>query len=185
MNARVKKGWNAFRQLTPLLLCKGVPLSVKGRLYDACVRSTMLYGSETWALRVSDETKLERSDMRMVRYICGAKLSDRISCADLRERLGLEDLKLVLRKRRLRWFGHVERREEEWIRKSLVMEVEGKRPRGGPKKTWMKIVERDMMNMALNRQDALVRDEWRAGINGRGGEGPRYRLTRGNLDNGL
>ena len=75
---------------------------MKGRLYDACVRSTMLYGSETWALRVSDATKLERSDMRMARYICGAKLSDRISCADLRERLRLEDLKLVLRKRRLR-----------------------------------------------------------------------------------
>ena len=145
----------------------------------------MLHGSETWALRVSDETKLERSDMRIVRYIYGAKLSDRISSAHLRERLGLEDLKLVLRKRRLRWFGHVERRDEEWIRKSLVMEVGGKRPRGRPKKSWMEIVESDMRNMGLKRQDALAWDEWRAGINGGGRRRPRYRLTRGDLDNGL
>ena len=29
LNARIKKGWYAFRQLTPLLLCRGVSLRVE------------------------------------------------------------------------------------------------------------------------------------------------------------
>ena len=168
LNARIKKGWNAFRQLSSFLLCKGVSLAVKGRVYDACVRSTMLYGSETWAMKMSEEVKVERNDMRMIRWICGARLSERIPSEELRRRLGLEDIKLVLKRRRLRWYGHVERREGEWISKALLMEVDGKRPRGRPKKSWLEIVEKDMRDMGLKKQDAKARDVWRAGINGRG-----------------
>ena len=168
LNARIKKGWNAFRQLAPLLLCKGVSLVVKGRVYDACVRSSMLYGSEAWACKMADEVRVERNDMRMIRWICGAKLSDRIQSEVLRRRLGLEDIKIVMKKRRLRWFGHVERRDEGWIKKALTMEVAGTRPKGRPRKTWMEMVEKDMRDMGLKKQDAKDRGVWRSGINGRG-----------------
>ena len=52
----------------------------------------MLYGSETWALRKIDESKLEINDMRMIRRICRAKLTDRIYSEEYRKRLGLEDI---------------------------------------------------------------------------------------------
>ena len=182
LNARIKKGWYAFRQLTPLLLCRGVSLRVKGRVYDACVRSAMLYGSETWALRKIDESKLEINDMRMIRRICRAKLTDRIYSEEYRKRLGLEDINSVLKKRRLRWFGHVERRDNEWIKKSLVMEVGGKRPRGRPKKSWLELVESDMRDKGLKKQDALARNEWRAGINRKGRRRTKVETNPGNLE---
>ena len=158
---------------------------MRGRVYDACVRSTMLYGSETWALKVLDEMKMERSAMRMIRLICRTKLRDRIHSEELRKRLGVEGIRSILRRRRLRWFGHIERKEDEWIKKSLIMDVAGVRPPGRPKKPWMEVVESDMKDMGLKMQDVLNRDAWRAGIKRGSIRKVRDRLTQGNLENGL
>ena len=35
-----------------------------------CVQSSMIYGSETWAVNAEQEVKLERAEMRMVRWMC-------------------------------------------------------------------------------------------------------------------
>ena len=47
---RVRSGWKKFRELSGVLTNKKVVLRLKGRgrVYAACVRSAMLYGSETW-----------------------------------------------------------------------------------------------------------------------------------------
>ena len=44
--------------------------------------------------------------MRMVRWMCGVKLKDRFPSKELRERLGVDDIALVLQQNRLRWYGH-------------------------------------------------------------------------------
>ena len=49
MEARIRVGWNKFRQLVPLLTNKDTSLIRRGKLYSSCVRSSMLHGSETWA----------------------------------------------------------------------------------------------------------------------------------------
>jgi len=46
VEARIRIGWNKFRQLVPLLTNKDMSLIMRGRLYS--VRSSMLHGSETW-----------------------------------------------------------------------------------------------------------------------------------------
>ena len=47
--------------------------------------------------------------MRMVRWMCGIKLKDRLPSKELRERerLGMDDIALVLQQNRLHWYGHV------------------------------------------------------------------------------
>ena len=46
---RVSKGWGKCNMLAALLGNKVVSGKVKARLYEACLRSCMLYESETWA----------------------------------------------------------------------------------------------------------------------------------------
>ena len=128
------------------------------------VRSCMLYGSETWPLKREEEAKLERNEMKMIRWMVGVKVTDRVRNTDLRKRLGLEELQIILRKRRLRWFGHVERREGEWVKECMKINVSGKTPRGRPKKTWWEIVEKDMKMAGLKREDARDRVLWRDGV---------------------
>jgi len=58
--------------------------------------------------------------MRMVRWMCGVKLKDRPPSKELRERLGIDDITLVLQQNRLRWYGHVLRKEDDdWVKKCI------------------------------------------------------------------
>jgi len=54
------------------------------------VQSSMLHGSDIWPLRKENEVALQRAEMRMVRWICGVKLQDRVPSKELRGRLGLD-----------------------------------------------------------------------------------------------
>ena len=124
VEARIRIGWNKFRQLVPLLTNKDVSLIMRGRLYSSCVRSSMLHGSETWPVRKENVVALQQAEMRMVRWMCGVKLKDR-----------LPNKVLVLQQNRLRWYGHVLRKDDNWVKKCMEYEVEGPRPRGRPKRT--------------------------------------------------
>ena len=86
VEARVRIGWNKFRQVVPLLTNKDVSLIMTGRLYSSCVRSSMLHGSETWPVRKENVLALQRAEIRMVRWMCGVKLKDRLPSKELRER---------------------------------------------------------------------------------------------------
>ena len=48
VEARIRVGWNKFRQLVPSLINNDISLIRRGKLYSSCVRSSMLHGSETW-----------------------------------------------------------------------------------------------------------------------------------------
>ena len=116
--ARIRIGWNKFRQLVPLLTNRDISLIRRGRLYSSCVRSSMLHGSETWPVRKENEVALQRAEMRMVRWMCNVKVKDRVPSKELRERLGIDDIILILQQNRLRWYGHVLRKEDtDWVKK--------------------------------------------------------------------
>ena len=58
---------------------------MRGRLYSSCVRSSMLHGSETWPVRKENVVAIQRAEMRMVRWMCGVKLKDRLPSNELKE----------------------------------------------------------------------------------------------------
>jgi len=65
----------------------------------------MLHGSETWPIRKENEVANQRAEMRMVRWMCGIKQQDRVPSKGLKERLGLDDIILVLQQNRLHGMG--------------------------------------------------------------------------------
>ena len=66
-------------------------------VHHAGVRSIMLHGNEICPVRVKDMCCLERNDVRMVQWM---------------RRLNLESIRTCMQNRRLRWFGHIERKDE-------------------------------------------------------------------------
>jgi len=61
----------------------------------------MLHGNETWPARKENVVALQR---------------DRSPSKELRERLGIDDIALVLQQNRLRWYGHVLRKDDDdWV----------------------------------------------------------------------
>jgi len=81
---------------------------------------------------------------------------------ELRERLGIDDIALVLQQNRLRWYGHVLLKEDDdWMKKCMEYEVEGSRPRGRPKRTWREVVRVDCQARKMNKEDVVDRCKWR------------------------
>ena len=105
---------------------------------------------------------LQRAAMRLVRWMCGIKLKDRFLNKELRERLGIYDIALLLQQNRLRWYGHVLRKEDDdWMKKCMEYEVKGPRPRGRPKMAWRVVVREDCQAHKLNKEDAMDCSKWR------------------------
>ena len=78
-----------------------------------------MHGSETWPMKVEHEMKLNRTEMSMIRWMCGVKLNETKESEELRELLGLEPVSLMIKKSRLSWFGHVERKgDNDWVKRS-------------------------------------------------------------------
>ena len=62
-----------------------------------------------------------------------------------------------MRQKRLRWFGHIARRDEEVeIKKVFELKIEGRRKRGRPVKRWTDVVEEDMKKREVVQQDAGI-----------------------------
>ena len=69
---------------------------------------------------------------------------------------------------RLRWFGHVERKnDDDWVKACQRLEVAGGRGRSRSKKTWRECVAEDMRVLGLEQRDVHDRLGWRKGIMGK------------------
>ena len=70
----------------------------------------MLHAAETWAMMTEATLKLmRRNDCAMICWICNVKAKDEVSSDSNLSMLGIQDLVIMLRTNRMRWFGHVER----------------------------------------------------------------------------
>ena len=131
-------------------------------IYTTCIRPAMLYGSETWPMKVEDIRKMQRSEMRMLRWMAGVSLSESKSNECVRSMLAIDDIAEVMRRNRLRWFGHVERRDELcWIKRIETLQVDGHGVGGRPRKSWREVLREDMRKKGLCREDACDRSRWR------------------------
>ena len=124
----------------------------------------MIYGSETWPLKVEDITRISKVDKVMIRWMCNVSLKDDRSSDELRDKLGIPDITEVLCKNRLRWFGHVMRMDAgDPARACKHVEVEGKQKQGGPKKR-SQLVSNNLRKMKLNPELAPDHRLWRRAI---------------------
>ena len=101
----------------------------------------------------------------MIRQICNVKLQDtaNIRYTELLARLGIEDLDLILKERRLRWYGHVER-SNGVVKTAFDMQTVGKRGPGRPKITWKQLTERDCSEWKLSALNPYDSHTWRSGV---------------------
>ena len=82
---------------------------------------------------------------------------------ELHARLGIEDLDLILKERRLHWYGDVERSNGA-VKTAFDIRVDGKRGPGRPKMTWKQLTVRDRRQWklsAINPHDIYT---WRSGV---------------------
>ncbi|KAK3518309.1 hypothetical protein QTP86_020982 [Hemibagrus guttatus] len=110
---RVQAGWNGWRKVSGVLCDQKISARIKGKVYRTVVRPAMLYGLETVLLRKRQESELKVAELKMFRFSLGVTRLDRIRNEYIRGTAHVGRLGDNVREARLRWFGHVQRREKK------------------------------------------------------------------------
>ena len=122
----------------------------------------MLYGGETWALTKRLESVLVGYDRKMLRYMAGVTRRDWVCSEEVTRRCGVGMLEDALLRRRLGWFGHMERRDKrDALGRVRSVEIPGCQPPGRSKKTWKKNMVEELRRSQLCMVQAQDRSEWR------------------------
>ena len=71
---RVRLAWNKWKEVTGVIHDKKVPVKLKHDIYETVLRPTMTYGAECWTMKKKDEMLMNKTEMRMLRWIQGVSL---------------------------------------------------------------------------------------------------------------
>ena len=128
----------------------------------------MTYGAETWNIKKVQEKKLDVAEMKMLRWACGHVVIPgwtKIENREIWEKMKTTEVHRKIQKKRLRWYGHILRREKDHVaRRVLDMIVEGGRRPRRPRRRWFDCVKEDLAEKQLRVQDVLGRQRWRTMI---------------------
>ena len=125
---RVQAGWNGWRKVPGVIYDRRLLVRIKGKVYSLVVRPAMVYGLETVAVTKKQMKEMEVGEMKMLRFAMGVPRKDKIKNEYIRSKVKVERLEMKMREGRLRWYGHVMRKDQEYVGRSMMeMELPGKR----------------------------------------------------------
>ena len=128
---------SAFKKMKTYLTNRKLSTRIRKRAAKTFVWSTLLYGCETWTVSRRMQEKLEAAEMWLWRRILKIPWTARRTNAEVLRQMGTErELMMTIRKRQMRFLGHVMRRNEM---ESVVLTgmVEGRRARGRQREKFM------------------------------------------------
>lgn len=171
INVRIGKAATTFGRLTKRAReNKRLKIKTKIKIYEACVLSALLYGSETWTLYSRQEKRLNTFHLRCLRKILGITWSDKISNVEVLDQTILQSMTSILCMRRLRWLRHVKRMDDSRIPKQLLYGElsQGKRQRGRPKLRYKDACKTSLskceIDVKTKDEIAVDRTKWRATV---------------------
>lgn len=141
VDKRIYQASRAFRALhKAVFMDRHLTTKTKRKVYQACVLSVLLYGSECWTPLKKHLQKLNAYHQRCIRTILGIsnrqQWSHHITALKIRRRWGdLETASDKIAKLRLEWLGHLARMPNHRIPKQMLFDwFSQPRPRCGPRK---------------------------------------------------
>ena len=117
---RVQTGWNEWIKVSGVICDRRLPARVKGKVYSSVVKPTIVYGLETVAVTKKQVEKMEVAEMKMLRFAMGVTREDKIRNEHIRSIVKIELLGMKMREGRLSWYGHVMRRDQEYVERKMI-----------------------------------------------------------------
>ncbi len=139
---------------------------------------TLTYGSKNWIWNEAQRSRVRAVEMSYLRGACGVSRWDGLSNESVYVRCGMRGrgsgvgccVVEWVKRSTLRWFGHIERKEnEEFVKKVYQSSVEGPNRRGRPLGRWEDKVkeyvsESEVRGNGLEwtRRECMDRERWRS-----------------------
>ena len=138
--SRIAQATAALTKLQPIWRDNNISLGSKVKLMPSLVISIFLYACESWTLTAELERKLQAFEMRCYRRLLNISYKDHVTNEDVSRKIQVaigeyDELLILVKKQKLRWFGHVSR-FSGLAKTTLQGTVKGRRKRGRLKKSW-------------------------------------------------
>ena len=163
--ARAAQASTAMAKLKAIWRDKNLSLKTKVNLLRTLVIPIFLYACESWTLNAELQRRIQAVEMRWFRRLLGISYKDHITNEEVRSKIThqvsqYEDLLTTVKKRKMRWYGHVTR--SNGLSKIILQgTVQGKRRRGRQKKKWAdNITEWTNKSFAETQSLAHNRQRW-------------------------
>ncbi|XP_068222141.1 uncharacterized protein [Palaemon carinicauda] len=102
INHRIQAEWKNWNKVCGVLCDRKIVVKLESKVHRIVMRSTMIHGTETWAIKKTEEIKLDAAEMRMLRGMCGVTRRNKIRNEVIRGSAGVRELSDKIRKSRLR-----------------------------------------------------------------------------------
>lgn len=166
INNRINLARAAFASMRPVWSSSQLSRDLKLRIFNACVKSILLYGSETWLTRKADSQRIQVFVNKCLRIICRIFYPLRIRNEDLWELTSQEPMDQQIMRRKWRFIGHTLRRSSSITKQALDWSPQGRRGIGRPRQTWRRSLQQDLQTQDRSwgeiKSIAENRVRWRA-----------------------
>lgn len=134
---RVNIGWKKYWALKHIFK-SDLHISIKRKVFNACILPAMTYGAQTWAPTERHKTKLSVNQRAMERSMLNVRKSDRLRNEEVRKRTRVTDVITTIRKLKWQWAGHIMRtNDNRWTRLTTEWTPrDGQRKVGRPLMRW-------------------------------------------------
>ena len=132
--SRIAQTTAALSRLKTIWRDKNISLASKVKLMRTLILSTFLYACESWTLTAEIERRIQALEMRCYKRLLNISYKDHVTNEEVRNRIqnaiGVhDDLLTMVKKRKLRWYGHISR--SSGMAKTILQgTVKGARRRG-------------------------------------------------------
>jgi hypothetical protein len=135
-------------------------------IYNALIKSSLLYGSETWRLTENNKRCVEATEMDALRRSSRISRKERIRSVTIKQQIGLEETIIKeTEHKQLAWYGHVQGMAEGRLPKiALKWMPKQKRARERSKKNWVEGIRKAMKEINLNEGQWKDRNQWSLGV---------------------
>ena len=133
-------GMHGQRSKQSIIYDKKDDIKVKSKnLYSSCKTDTAIWRKNVGTEK--EQLQLERTELRMLRWLMGVSLRERRRSENIRAETGVVPIVEKAREARLRWYGHVIRMEEDDpVKVAWRSQVEG-RSKGRQRIRWRDVIE--------------------------------------------
>ena len=135
--SRIAQATAVLTKLKPILRDSNISLGSKVKLMRSLVISIFLYACESWTLTAELKKRTQAFEMRCYRRLLNISYKDHVTNEEVGRKIQAafgeyDELLTLVKKRKLRWFGHVSR--SSGLAKTILQgTVKGKRKNRGGK----------------------------------------------------